>query len=138
MKKLIYNHLAVLILISGLLGGCQGTKFGDFIATVKSAASGTVSPEAIYIARNAFNVVEVSATNYLNLQRCPKQAPFCRDPEATKQLIPAIRSGRDARNAATVFLKEHPNELGPQGLYDALTISTDTIKGILARYNVGN
>jgi len=119
------------------LGGCQDTKFGEFVATIKSAASGSVSPEAIYIARNAFDTVEVSATNYLSLPRCPKQAPICREPSITPQLITAVRSGRDARNAATAFLKQHPGELGSQGLYDALTTATATIKDILARYNVG-
>lgn len=135
MKKIIIAALAL------SLGGCA-TQFGErissAISTIESVASGTVSPQAIYIARNAFDTVEVSATNYLNLKRCPTNAPFCRDPSATAQLIPAIRSGRDARNAATLFLKQHPNQLGTQGLYDALTTSTDTIKGILARYNVGN
>lgn len=132
MKKIL-----VVIALSLTLSGCAGTRLGDFIATVQSAATGTVSPEAIYIARNAFDTVEVSATNYLLLKRCPTNAPFCRDPAATKQLIPAIRSGRDARNAASLFLKQHPNQLGTQGLYDALTTSTSTIKQILARYNVG-
>lgn len=130
-----------IILIAALslsLGGCADTKLGSFIETIQSAATGTVSPAAIYIARNAFDAVEVSATNYLDLKRCPTAAPFCRDPAATALLIPAIRSGRDARNAATLFLKQHPNQLGTQGLYDALTSSTDTIKGILSRYNVGN
>lgn len=132
MKKIL-----VIAALALSLGGCQGTKFGDFVATVQSAASGSVSPEAIYIARNAFDTVEVSATNYLALPRCPKQAPFCREPSITPQLIDAVRSGRDARNAATAFLKQHPNELGSQGLYDALTTATSTIKTILARYNVG-
>lgn len=132
MKKIL-----IITALALSLGGCAGTRLGDFIATIQSAATGSVSPEAIYVARNAFDAVEVSATNYLTLKRCPVNAPFCRDKEATKQLVPAIRSGRDARNAATQFLKEHPNELGSQGLYDALTTSTDTIKKILARYNGG-
>ena len=132
MKKFLIIALASLS-----LAGCAGTRVGNFIATVESAATGTVSPEAIYIARNAFNTVEVSATNYLSLKRCPVQAPFCRDPVATSKLIPAIRSGRVARNNATQFLKDHPNQLGTQGLYDALTSATDTIKFILQQYNVG-
>lgn len=135
MKKILIIALAL------TLGGCA-TQFGErissIVSTVESVASGTVSPQSIYIARNAFDTVEVSATNYLTLKKCPINAPFCRDPIATAQLIPAIRSGRDARNAASLFLKQHPNQLGTQGLYDALTTSTDTIKGILTRYNVGN
>ena len=93
-----------LLIISALalsLGGCAGTRVGDFIGTIESAATGTVSPEAIYIARNSFDTVEVSATNYLKLPRCPTQAPFCREPSITPQLIDALRSGRDARNCRT-------------------------------------
>lgn len=131
MKKIL------IILMALSLAGCAGTRFGTFVATIESAASGTVSPEAIYIARNAFDTVEVSATNYLNLKHCPTNASFCRDKVATAKLIPAIRSGRVARNNATQFLKDHPNQLGTQGLYDALTTSTDTIKQILAQYNIG-
>lgn len=128
----------LILALTVTLAGCQGTRFGDFIATVESVATGTVSPSAIYVARNAFDTIEVSATNYLSLKRCPTNAPFCRDPVATAKLVPAIRSGRVARNNASQFLKDHPNQLGSQGLYDALTTSTDTIKQILAQYNVGN
>jgi len=131
MKKII----GILILTLAL-GGCQGTKFGTFIATIESAATGTVSPEAIYVAANTFDAVEVTATNYLTLKKCPTGAPFCRDPVATKALIPAIRSGRVARNNALQFLKDHPGQLGTQGLYDALTSATDTIKSIMNQYKV--
>lgn len=131
MKKFLIIALAL------GLGGCQGTRFGDFIASVESAATGTVSPASIYLARNAFDAVEVSATNYLNLKKCPVQAPFCRDPGATAKLVPAIRAGRVARNNASQFLIDHPNQLGAQGLYDALLSSTETIKQILAQYKIG-
>ncbi len=132
----------ILIVITALgLAGCStpfGERVSSFVSVVKSAATGTVSPEAIYIARNAFDTAEVSATNYLNLKRCPTNAPFCRSPVATAKLIPAIRAGRQARNAATAFLDQHPGQLGTQGLYDGLVSATDTIKAILAQYNVGN
>lgn len=126
-----------IILIAILLSGCEGTRFGSLVSTVESIESGSVSPEAIYIARNAFDTVEVSATNYLMLKKCPQNAPFCRDPIATAKLIPAIRSGRVARNNASQFLKDHPNQLGTQGLYDALVSTTNTIKQILNQYNIG-
>ncbi len=137
MKKI----LALAILIPTLtLGGCAtqfGQRISSFVSAVETVGTATVSPESIYIARNAFDTVEVSATNYLTLKKCPTNAPFCRDTVATAKLIPAIRSGRVARNNATQFLKDHPNQLGSQGLYDALASSTDTIKKILAQYNIG-
>lgn len=129
----------ILILCTALfLASCADTKFGQFVASVESAATGTVSPAAIYIARNSFDAIEVSATNYLLLKKCPINAPFCRDAGATAKLIPAIRSGRVARNNATQFLIDHPNQLGTQGLYEALTTATSTIQTILTQYNIGN
>lgn len=121
------------------VAGCS-TQFGQrmtaLVDTIEAGVSATVSPEAIYVAANTFDAVEVTATNYLNLKKCPTGAPFCRDPGATKAIIPAIRSGRVARTNAIQFLKDHPGELGTQGLYDALTSATSTIKSILAQYKV--
>lgn len=135
MKKFLIIALAI------SLGGCStpfGQKISAFVESVKIAATATVSPEAIYVARNAFDAVEVSATNYLLLDKCPIKAPFCRDPSATAKLVPAIRAGRVARNNATQFLTDHPGQLGAQGLMDALTASTDAIKQILSNYHVGS
>lgn len=131
------KRLLIAAALALTLAGCAGTKVGDFIQTVEQAATGSVSPEAVYIAANAFDAAEVSATNYLNLKKCPQNAPFCRDPKVTSQLVPAIRSGRVARNNLLQFLKDHPNSLGPSGLYDALTSATATIQSILKQYNVG-
>lgn len=134
------KQIFIIAVLAATLGGCQGTNFAklsDFVHSVESASTGSVPPASIYLARNAFDAAEASATNYLNLHKCPNQAPFCRDPKATAALVPAIRSGRVARNNATQFLKDHPNQLGTQGLYDALLSSTDTIKRILAQYGIG-
>ncbi len=137
MKKLII--LALALSLGGTLSGCS-TPFGEritsFIETIKAGASTTVSPEAIYVAANAYDAVEVTATNYLNMKKCPTAAPFCRSSAATKLLIPAIRSGRVARNDAIQFMNDHPGQLGSKGLYDALTTATDSVKKILNQYKV--
>ena len=74
MKKLF-----IVVAIALSLAGCQGTRFGDFIATAGNAitaAENAVTPQQIYIAANAFDAVKVSATNYLELRRCPTNAPI--------------------------------------------------------------
>lgn len=94
-----------------------------------------ISPRAVYVARNAFNAVEVTATQYLKLRRCDgSNAPICRDPAVTPKLIATVRSGRLARNDLTKFMKDHPGQLGPRGLYDALVGATNTISDMLAEY----
>jgi hypothetical protein len=71
------------------------------------------------------------------LPKCtPNNKPICRDPDATKEIIPAVRSGRVARDTLVTFMKEHPQELGPSGLYDALIKSTNAIQNIYYIYNV--
>lgn len=125
-----------ILLIAALAVGLAGCAQ---ITTAWNALTGaTVSPQAVYIAANAFDAVELTATNYLRLPRCHTGGPvICRSPSATAQIVPAVRSGRVARNNLEQFMKDHPGQLGPQGLYDALTGATATLKGIFAQYNIG-
>jgi hypothetical protein len=128
-------------LLSLSLAGCA-TQFGQKVEGVVSAITGaTVSPEAIIILANSFDAMQVTAKNYINPalnKRCTgTNGPICRDPNATIALNKAIRTGRVARNNAKQFLRDHPGELGPQGLYDALQLSVGTLQSIFSQYNIG-
>lgn len=132
MKKLL---IAAALALS--LGGCA-SQFGQKVEGVVSAITGaTVSPQAVLVASNVFDGLERTATNYLRLKRCNGTTPICRDPSATKVLIPAIRSGRVARNNLQQFMTDHPGQLGPTGLYDALQSSINTLQSAFAQYNIG-
>lgn len=98
-----------------------------------------ITPEAVIIASNSFDAIEITATNYLNLKRCTKAnvAPVCRNPTATALIIPAVRSGRVARDNLQQFLKDHPNELAPATIYEKLTSITGTLRDIYSQYKVG-
>lgn len=98
-----------------------------------------VSPQAVIVAANTFDALEATATNYLRLRKCTgTNGPVCRDPAATAKIIPAIRAGRVARNNLEQFLKDHPGQLGPSGLYDALVTANTTLQGVFAQYNVAS
>lgn len=139
---------AALCVVAVVGGGCA-TQFGERIQSVASIASvtssaasavssATVDPKAIIVAANAFDAIEVTAKNYLRLQRCgATSGPVCRSPAATRPLIAAVRSGREARKNALAFLKSHPGQLGPGGLYDALDASIKTVQAIFANYKIG-
>lgn len=115
------------------LSGCT-----SFHTALDVLSGVTVSPEAVVIASNTFNALEATATNYLRLKRCNgNNGPVCRDPAATKVLIPAIRTARKARNDLEQFLTDHPGQLGPTGLYDALRQSVETVKNIVIQYHIG-
>ena len=134
------KHFATRVLLAAMLtvgalvvSGCAVT---DPIGSAYTVLTETkVSREAVVVARNAFNAAEVTATNYLSLRRCTgTNDPVCRDPALRAPIVAAVRAGRDARNRLTAFMNEHPGELGPQGLYDALRASTSAIQGLVATY----
>ena len=127
------RKLALVLCVSVSLGGCAGLQNAYDITTGAS-----VSPKAVYVAVNAFNAVEATATNYLRLKKCTAEAaPICRSPAATIRIVPAIRSGRVARNNLRQFQKDNPGKLGPMGLYNALTSATSTVQGVIQQYSIG-
>lgn len=114
------------------LAGCA--QFQNAWDTLTSAK---VTAAMVSVAGNTFDALEATATNYLRLPKCTgSNGPACRDPKATAAIIPAIRSGRVARNNLEQFFADHPGELGPQGLYDALQSSISTLQGAFAQYHV--
>jgi len=126
------KRLIPLILVLALGGCAQLTNAYDTLTGV------TVSPTAVYVAANAFDAVEVTATNYLKLPKCTgANGPVCRNPTATAQIIPAVRAGRVARTNLESFMAQNPGALGPTGLYNALTSATATLQAIVSQYNIG-
>lgn len=127
MKK----FLLVTALALSLAGCAAWQKVENAYQTVTTA---TVTPEQVYIAANAFDGIEASATNYLRLPVCGS-AP-CRNPNATKSIVSAIRSGRLARNKLESAVGANPSGPVDANLYATLTSSTSTIKAILAEFGV--
>lgn len=128
MRKLFLTLAALVVLT-----GC-----GPVIKAYDIATKTTVSPEAVYIASNTFDALEITATKYLTLPRCtvPVTITVCRNPNATAHIIPAVQSGRKARNEARKFLREHPGELGAAGLYDGLQTAIGVIQFIFTEYGI--
>lgn len=129
MKKLL-----ALVLVFGL-AGCS-TELQKIKTAYEVVTSSSVSPTMVYVAANTFDALEATATNYLRLPKCGGTAIVCRNQNAVAAIIPAVHSGRVARNNLEQFLKDHPGQLGPQGLYDALTQSITTLQTIYTQYNV--
>lgn len=126
MKKII-----LVITLSLSLAGCANFQNAWNILT------GTqVSPTAVYVAENAFDSVEVVATAYL--VACHKNSSaFAACTKAIEsKVVGAVRAGRTARNNLRSFMVAHPDALGAQGLYDALTNATSTLNDVVNTYNL--
>lgn len=113
------------------LGAC--TNLQNAYSTLTGAS---VSPTMVYIARNSFDALEATSTNYIRYCTQHRNAAGCYD-SAIKQIVPAVRSGRVARNNLTQFEKDNPGALGPSGLYNALVTATNTLQSIQTQYNIG-
>lgn len=97
----------------------------------------TVSPKAVYVAVNAADSAEIIAAHYLRVcAASPNLGAACAK-NIEQQVADAARSVRIARNDLRAFMKAHPDALGAQGLYDALTQATSTLSDIENTYNIG-
>lgn len=127
MKRLIL--LATLALS---LAGCASLQNGYAIIT-----GATVSPAAVIVAGNAFDAIEATATNYLTFCKANRTIAGCGSyVAARKAILPAVRSGRVARNNLENFMAANPGQLGPSGLYNALVTSINTLQAVAAQYNI--
>lgn len=127
MKKL----LAIGVALS--LGGCASLQ-----QKWDAVTGATVDPTAVIVAANSFDALEATATSYLTFCKANRALPVCSSyVAARKKILPAVRSGRVARNNLETFLQQNPGQLGPSGLYNALTAAIGTLQGVVAQYNIG-
>lgn len=126
------KRLFAIALLGLSLAGCASlTKTWDTIT------GATVSPAAVIVAGNAFDAIEATATNYLVFCKANRAVAGCGTyVQARRAIIPAVRSGRVARNNLEQFLHDNPGQLGPSGLYNALVTSINTLQQIATTYNI--
>jgi len=103
-------------------------------STFTAIQSATVDPQKVVIAANSFDAVEVTATNYLTLPKCP-DAKVCKSSAVVAKLVPAVKEGRVARNKLEAFMLANPNQPVPVSGYDTLMTAVTSAQGLLAAYN---
>jgi hypothetical protein len=126
------RKLLILAAVGLSLGGCASvTKTWDTIT------GATVSPAAVIVAGNSFDAIEATATNYLTFCKANRSVAGCGSYlSARKAILPAVRSGRVARNNLENFMAANPGALGPSGLYNALVTSINTLQAVATQYNI--
>jgi len=131
------NIAAALLAVGLLMSGCESVQI--FKQTWDAAKSIVVNKKAVIVAVQSFNAVEATATVYIRQKHCPPgiQKPTCMSPPIREQLVVAMNAGRGPRDSLLDFVEAHPDEIGDQGLYDALKAATASLKNILAAYKIG-
>jgi hypothetical protein len=102
------------------------------IASIEVIASGSVSPQKVLVAANAFDAAETTGTNYLGLPVCPQGAPACRTPAIVAIVVKSIRSGRSARNQLEAYMTAHPGSVVPVSYYNALATAIKAIQNAVS------
>lgn len=135
MRKL-FSLAAIAVLCIGI-GGCSG--FTSFIDNAYGIATGaSVTPNQAYIAANAFDTIEATATQYLQLPACGSTASkLCRTPAGVTAVVQAIRIGRTARNNLEAAVTAANGQPVSSSLYSALMAQTTTLQQIIATYQIG-
>ena len=136
-----FGIVAAVLTAAVLLSGCAGLqeKIQVFKQTWETAKAITLNKTAVTVAVSTFRAAERTATVYIRQKHCPVgiQKPTCMSPPIREQLVVAINQGNDAANALLDFWEKHPNELGSEGVYDALNAATAGLKSIFATYKIG-
>lgn len=139
MKRL--GIASVLVALALCLSGCAGLneKLQVFKQTWETAKAITLNKTAVVAAVSTFRAAERTATVYIRQKHCPVgiQRPTCMSPAIREQLVPVIQQGDAAANALLDFWEKHPNELGSEGVYDAVNAATAALKNIFATYKIG-
>lgn len=129
--------LKVTALLLGLaLGGCA-PQLQQLKNDFNALTGAVISPTVTIVTAESFDAAEATATLYVGLPRCNgKNGPLCSQYIIVKPMRDAVRSGRVARNNLKQFLRDHPGQLGPSGLYDALTAAAGTLESIITTNNI--
>lgn len=125
------HSLAAALAFALAFGGCAQLQQ---IATFVHAAEGqVVTPQAVWIAVNAFDAAEGLGTKYLGLPKCGTGPAICRDPAISASVITWIKSGRADRNQLKAGLRANPNQaLSLVDVYNDLGNTTAQLAAALA------
>lgn len=104
-----------IVLVALWLGGCA--QLGMLRDAYNYAEGTTVTPQAILIASNAFNILEGTAKNYFDYCRPRLVEPVC-SKDNRRKVIKAVRTGRAARTTLEGYFDK--NASAPAVIYNTL------------------
>lgn len=119
------NKLWLLALLA--LGGCSA---------LTDLTSASLTTTQVYIAANAFDAAEVTATQYLGLLACGGAAMVCRSPSAVAAIVPAVRAGYKARQALVSACAASTTATACVSAYTTVTTAVTTLQAAFTAYSI--
>jgi len=113
------------------LGGCAAVQQAWDVAT-----STSVPAQYAYAAANSFDAIETVATAYIQLPPCGGAWVVCRNSAAVAKIVPAVRSGRVARNQIEALLTANSGAAIPIASYNTLEAAISSLQAVYVQYNI--
>jgi hypothetical protein len=127
------KRLSLVLLLALFLPGCAALQNAYNVLT-----GVTISPTSVYVAANAFDTAEGTATTYLALPACTgSNGPVCRNAQIAAQVVKLIRQGRPIRNQLEALISAgQGNAPVPATLYATFTALLASIQQAIAQSGV--
>lgn len=129
----MFKKLASAAALALALSGCSTvtTLYGELSAT-------TIPPQTALIAVSSFEAIETIAGVYGHLPPCGSAGAtvVCKDAVVSSKIVPAMVSGRIARNTIKSLLRANGGAGIPVATYSTLQAAVTTLQGIYATYNI--
>ena len=126
------KYLRVFLLLLPL-GGCAALQNAYNVLT-----GVTITPTTVYVAANAFDTAEGTATTYLHLAACTgTNGPVCRNASTAAQIVKLIRQGRPIRNQLEALISAGQGAAPvPASLYATFTALLASIQQVMSQTGV--
>ena len=106
-------------------------------STIASLTGASLTTTQVYVAANAFDAAELTATNYLNLPKCGVGAPVvCRNQAAVPTLVAAVRGGYQARQTLVAACSASTSAASCVSAYTTVTTAVSGLQSIFTQYSI--
>jgi hypothetical protein len=121
------------ILLAGALALSGCAEVGSVIGV-----NPTVPGKTVLIAANSFDALETVGTAYLTLPLCGSAgaSAACHTAAAKAAIVPAIKTGRTARNQLEALLQANNGGNIPVASYNTLEAAIATLQSLYTQYNI--
>jgi isopentenyl diphosphate isomerase/L-lactate dehydrogenase-like FMN-dependent dehydrogenase len=116
-----------ILLAALLLSGCS---------TLQELTNASLTTNQVYVAANAFDAAEITATNYLRLPACGGTALVCRNKTAVPVIIATVRGGKQARQTLVASCAASTSSPECVSAYQTVTTAVSGLQTTFSQYSV--
>lgn len=122
------RRILIVVGLAATLGGC---------AEITALESASLTTTQVYVAANAFDAAELTATNYLKLPACATGgASVCRNQAAVPALVATVRSGYQARQTLVAACTASTTAPNCVSAYTTVSTAVTGLQNLFTQYAI--